>query len=118
MKNLLYILTILVMTLFASCTDDSGSNPEFTSDEIPYIYCNWVQNMTGTVGTEISIKMMISPADGSVTYKWTLDGNTISTDLSLAYTPTEAGTHKLIFEASRNGIINTRTCNLTITNAK
>jgi hypothetical protein len=114
MKNLLYIFTILAMTLFTSCGDDSGSNPEFASDEIPYIYCTWIENLTATVGTPLTVDLLVSPADGSVTYKWTLDGTSISTDRDLNYTPTKAGTYVLRFEATRNGKTNSRQANLTV----
>ena len=114
MKNLKYIL-FLILPLFAfyGCEDDDGSNPGFGEKEIPHIYVTWSENMAYKVGDIVSIEPQISPSDGA-TYKWTLNGEVISTEKDLSYRIPDYLVGVLKFEVTRNEVSNSRTANLLV----
>ena len=62
-----------------------------------------------------STDFLVSPADGSVSVKWLLDGEVIGTAPTLSYTFTQTGSFKLRFEAVRNGTTNFREFTLVVT---
>lgn len=109
-----YIFFSIMILALSACKDDFGNNPVFGDNEIPYIYANYPEKMTGTAGKPIEYSMQVSPADGSVSVKWILDGVVISTTTLLQYTITASGTYILRFEATRNNITNYREYQLTI----
>lgn len=110
-----YIYALIALCLaFASCKDDSADNPAFGEKEIPYIYTNRPATIVAKVGEAIEFPMQVSPSDGSVAVKWTLNGEVIATSTLLQYTVNTAGTYILRFEATRNGIINYREYTLTV----
>ena len=103
-----YIFLILCFLGIAmgSCKDDSASNPTFADDEL-YIYTDMLESVSAIAGTLTEFPILVSPADGSVSVKWLLDGEVIGT------APT--GSFKLRFEAVRNGTTNFREFTLVVT---
>ena len=104
-----YIFLILCFLGIAmgSCKDDSASNPTFADDEL-YIYTDMLESVSAIAGTLTEFPILVSPADGSVSVKWLLDGEVIGTAPTLSYTFTQTGSFKLRFEAVRNGTTNFR----------
>ncbi|NDV78719.1 glycosyl hydrolase family 18 protein [Dysgonomonas sp. 511] len=108
MKTLKYILfVILPLFAFISCENDDGDNPGFADDEVPRIYMDWQQYLTRNVGDVITLSPMVSPSDGA-TYKWTLDGEVISTEKDFSYTITQKMVGLLKFEVTRKEASNSR----------
>ena len=70
-----YIFLILCFLGIAmgSCKDDSASNPTFADDEL-YIYTDMLESVSAIAGTLTEFPILVSPADGSVSVKWLLDG--------------------------------------------
>ena len=97
-----------------SCKDDSASNPTFADDEL-YIYTDMLESVSAIAGTLTEFPILVSPADGSVSVKWLLDGEVIGTAPTLSYTFTQTGSFKLRFEAVRNGTTNFREFTLVVT---
>ena len=95
-----YIFLILCFLGIAmgSCKDDSASNPTFADDEL-YIYTDMLESVSAIAGTLTEFPILVSPADGSVSVKWLLDGEVIGTAPTLSYTFTQTGSFKLRFEA-------------------
>ena len=75
-----YIFLILCFLGIAmgSCKDDSASNPTFADDEL-YIYTDMLESVSAIAGTLTEFPILVSPADGSVSVKWLLDGEVIGT---------------------------------------
>ena len=98
-----YIFLILCFLGIAmgSCKDDSASNPTFADDEL-YIYTDMLESVSAIAGTLTEFPILVSPADGSVSVKWLLDGEV-------------TGSFKLRFEAVRNGTTNFREFTLVVT---
>ena len=73
-----YIFLILCFLGIAmgSCKDDSASNPTFADDEL-YIYTDMLESVSAIAGTLTEFPILVSPADGSVSVKWLLDGEVI-----------------------------------------
>ena len=111
-----YIFLILCFLGIAmgSCKDDSASNPTFADDEL-YIYTDMLESVSAIAGTLTEFPILVSPADGSVSVKWLLDGEVIRTAPTLSYTFTQTGSFKLRFEAVRNGTTNFREFTLVVT---
>lgn len=114
-KYLLICMSLLGLTI-TSCGEESVTDPSFGEKEIPYIYTNRPLEIFYTIGEPAYFDIKVSPNDGTVKCKWLLDGNQISTSVTLDYTFTEeqVGVHDLKFEAERNGIKNSREYILTI----
>lgn len=91
MKTIKYLLIILLpMLALCGCENDDAGNPSFSDNEI-YIYTDWAQEVTGTIGTAFTINITnVSPANDTYTYNWTIDGVTVSTERNLKYIPTVA----------------------------
>ena len=103
-----YIFLILCFLGIAmgSCKDDSASNPTFA---------DMLESVSAIAGTLTEFPILVSPADGSVSVKWLLDGEVIGTAPTLSYTFTQTGSFKLRFEAVRNGTTNFREFTLVVT---
>jgi len=116
MKTLKYfLLIILPLFAFVSCENDDGENPGFADDEVPRIYMDWQTHLTRKVGETISFTPDISPSDGA-SYRWTLDGEVISTEKDLEYKLDRLIMSELKFEVVRKNASNSRMTNLVVTN--
>lgn len=115
MKTLKYLfLTIIPFLAFYSCTSDDADNPDFTNDELPRIFfTSWQEYTSAKVGDVLTYAPNVSPSDGA-TYKWTLDGEVISTEKDLSYAITEEFAGVLQFEVTRYDQVNTRTTNILV----
>jgi len=107
----LFILALMVAGL-ASCKKDEGSNPVFGPDEV-YIYTNST-SFGFTQGTTANIPMLVSPNDGSINFRWSIDGVVISTERDLVYIFTVPGAYRLRFETNRGNFTNFREFSLTV----
>jgi len=115
MKALKYLLIIILpMFAFISCEDDDGENPAFADDETPRIFMDWQEFVTRKVGDVLSYTPNVSPSDGA-TYKWTIDGEVISTEKDLEYKLDRLIMGELRFEVTRNSKTNGRVTNLVVT---
>lgn len=113
MKTLRYlIIAIIPLFAFCGCEDEAG-NPSFGADEIPRIYIEWQEYTARKVGDVLSFKPQVSPSDGA-SYKWTMDGVTISTEKDLEYEITKEMIGVLKFEVVRNDEVNSRTTNVLV----
>lgn len=115
MKALKYIL-LAILPLFAlySCEDDDGSNPFIEDDELR-IHMAWQEHLPQAVGDTVIIDPKVSPADGA-TYKWTLDGEVISTGEVLNFEIKERMVSELKLEVSRNNFTMSRTAMILVPN--
>lgn len=114
MKKTIHILFALLATIIASCSEEYG-NPTFGDDELYIYYSSWAATATVSVGgTYAKNDVVVSPADGSVSCCWTLDGTVISTELAVAHTFPAAGRYELRFEAKRGSAVNSRTVTITV----
>lgn len=108
MKTKYIFLLLSLLWVLGACKDDSAHNPTYGEKEIPYIYTNMPDEITVTAGEPMEFPIKVSPADGSVTMKWTLDGAVIGTSATLQYTINEPGVYALRFEVSLNNVDNFR----------
>ncbi|MCD7936641.1 MAG: hypothetical protein LUG98_07255 [Tannerellaceae bacterium] len=108
MKTTHIFFWLLLLVTAMACKDDSADNPVFGAGEIPYIYSNLPETLNATTAEPLNFSVQISPADGSVSVKWLLDGTVISTTKELGYTVPVAGSYALRLEAERNGKLNYR----------
>lgn len=113
MNKFKYILMVLVGCLCMACEKEVG-NPSFAPDEL-YVYDQTASTLAAVVGEEFAINLIVSPNDGSVECKWTLDGKVIGSSKDLLYTFTTPGTFALRFDATRGGRTLTINYALTVT---
>lgn len=114
MKTIKYFLFALIpLMAFYSCKNDDGNNPGFDDDEVPRIYVEWQQYTARKVGDVVSIKPSVSPSDGA-SYRWTLDGEVLSTEKDLEYKIEKEMIGVLKFEVVRKESSNSRTTNLLV----
>lgn len=113
--NYLYLLLCFISIILGGCKDDAADNPLFGDDEIPYIYTDMLESANAIAGEETEFKVYVSPADEKTAVKWYLDSEVIGTEATLVYTFPEAGTFRLRIEVTRNGLLNYRNFNLTVT---
>ncbi|MDR0865066.1 MAG: hypothetical protein LBO74_09070 [Candidatus Symbiothrix sp.] len=116
MEKLKYIL-ILCLPIFAffGCVDDSADNPEFGEQDIPHIYLDWQASMAYKLGQTMKFEPQVSPSDGA-TYRWTLNGEELSSEKDFSYTLDDfLFNAELKFEVTRNGVSNSRTANILVT---
>lgn len=115
MKTLKYILFIITSLLvFQGCSDDEKNQSVFADDELPRIFMEqWAGTQTVKKGGTVKWNPEVSPSDGA-TYKWTLDGEVISTEKAYEQTFPELGIHELKFEVTRNGVVNSRVAKLLV----
>ena len=107
-----YILVLAAVLLWTGCSYYKG-NPEFDEDEIPYIYCESTGAVNVYAGQPYEVVLVVTPSDGSVQCRWSLDGETIAETSSLsAVAPEEPGQYQLLFEAQRGEQFNTRSFTL------
>lgn len=95
-----------------SCTKQA-ENPKFKEGEV-YIYTNMPSALSASVGVPMTFSMIVSPNDGSVSYRWLLDGEIISDFKDFEYTFYVPGEYELRFEAEKDGVINYRVYKLTV----
>lgn len=116
MKTLNYILFLIAATfMFQACDDHDKSQSFFADDELPRIFMEqWTAIQPVSTGGTIKWAPEISPSDGA-TYKWTYDGQVVSTEKNLNHSVTELGEYELKFEVTRNGVVNSRTTTILVT---
>ena len=106
---------LLLSLLFYGCVSDSADNPAFGEKDLPHIYMTWQTTMAYKLGQTISFQPQVSPSDGA-TYRWTLNGEEIATTKDLSYKLDDfLFDAELKFEATRNGITNSRTATVVVT---
>ncbi len=117
MNRLLYF-ALLSLTALAAASGCSKtiSDPVFDEGEF-YIYSTtWVAENSIPAGSTFSVNdLYVSPADGSVTCCWTLDGEVISNRRTVSCTFNAEGTHELVFTATKDGVSKTRTTSIIVT---
>lgn len=115
MKHLKYILaSLFALCLFSACSDDSVDNPTFAPDEMPVIHMDWAGTYVYKVGDVVKFTAQVSPADGA-TFRWLVNDQVVSETTSIEYTVMDAEPFTLRFEVERNGIVNYRTAQVTVT---
>ncbi len=109
------ILSVIALSVFSSCEDDSADNPAFGSDDIPAIYSTvaWTDGVTVKYENKLSIQPQVSPSDGA-TYEWSIDGVVVSTEKDIDRVMDTPGIYTLKFTAERNGVSNSRTTQLIV----
>ncbi len=117
MKALKYLLfAIIPLFIFSGCENDDADNPVFADNEMPRIFMDWQANLARKLGETLTLSPVVSPSDGA-TYKWTLDGEVISTDRELNYALNEVLVNaELKFEVTRNNISNSRQAEILVVN--
>ena len=107
-----YLLMLTAVCVLAGCSYYKG-NPEFGEDEIPYIYCEQAGAVNVYAGQPYEVVLAVTPSDGSVQCRWTLEGELIAETASLtAVAPEEPGKYGLLFEAVRGEQTNQRSFTL------
>lgn len=114
MKTICKLFCIAAMSAAAGCSK-MVSDPVFDEGEF-YIYCtSWTAAVNVSAGSAFSITdLFVSPADGSVTCRWTLDGEVISNQRTVSCTFNRAGTYSLVFTAEKDGTSKTRSMEITV----
>lgn len=114
MKNItkIYLISILGIMIYSGCKEEA-TNPEFNSTDVPRILTDWQNILTLKLDDSLKLSPQISPSDG-VAYKWTLNGQEVSTDKNFKWKATELGDYELLFTVTRNGITNSRTAQIAI----
>ena len=108
------MLVLTVLFSLVGCAVDEGSDAVFADDEYPKIFfVVWETAVTVEAGEELDYAPVVSPNDGA-TYKWTFGAETIAETKDLQYTPDTPGTYELIFEVTRNGLVSSRTAQVTV----
>lgn len=108
----IYIILLSVFIL-SGCDDDNSGNPSFAADELPKIFMEWSNTFIFDLNEVIKMTPQVSPSDNA-TYKWTVDGKVVSTDIVLEYTVTEKEPFELKFEVERNGKSTSRTAKVEV----
>ncbi|MDR1090321.1 MAG: hypothetical protein LBL79_04525 [Prevotella sp.] len=111
----IFLLLCFIGIAMGSCKDDSADNPVFRDDEAPYIYTDMSDRVSAIAGMPAQYPILVSPADGSTTVTWLLEGQVIGNTPTLSYTFPQPGIFKLRIEAKRNGLLNFREFTLTVT---
>ena len=114
MKILRYICILIACTCFCASCSEKVSNPVFADDETPYIYMDWAATNVCNIGDTLRFTAQVAPSEGTAC-RWLIDGQTMSTGRTLEYEVTSPEPFILRFEAERNGIVNYRTSNVTVT---
>ncbi|MDR0508166.1 MAG: hypothetical protein LBH32_15320 [Dysgonamonadaceae bacterium] len=115
MKQIKYLLALLPLFGFFACVDDSAENPPFGEKDVPHIYVTWQTNMAYKLGQTMTFTPMVSPSDGA-TYRWTLNGEEISTEKDLSYPLNNfLFNAELKFEVTRNSVSNSRKASVLVT---
>ncbi len=107
-----YLLMLAALCVLFGCSYYKG-NPTFDKDEIPYIYCEQAGAVNVYAGQPYEVVLAVTPSDGSVQCRWTLEGGLIAETVSLtAVAPEEPGQYRLMFEAVRGDQSNRRSFTL------
>jgi len=110
MKKYINILasSLLCLFLLTNCEVEEDENPVFESTAVPRIF-GWstANTYTTDIKDSLLLNLQVSPADGA-TYKWIIDGVEVSNELQLKYLFPEAKNYTVKFEATRNGVTNSR----------
>ena len=116
MKKFNWMIAAAVsLALFQACGPEQNG-PSFADDEIPYIYTESNSYISTYTNQPLEIVLFVVPSDGSVSCSWSLDGEVIATTPTLKMTvPDTPGQYALLFTATRNGIVNTRSFKLAVT---
>ncbi len=114
MKIFRYICILIACTCFCASCSEKVSNPVFADDETPYIYMDWAATNVCNIGDTLRFTAQVAPSEGTAC-RWLIDGQTVSTGRTLEYEVTSPEPFILRFEAERNGIVNYRTSNVTVT---
>lgn len=102
-----YMLATFILAFVLTGCEEELKNPTFTDDEIPKIF-GWETNYGTDIEDPIEISVQVSPSD-NVTYRWSLDGEEISTHASFEYLFDDPRAYEIHLEVERNGVTNTRT---------
>lgn len=114
MKKIHFIIAgISALALLQGCTE-KVHDPVFAESEF-YIHADsWAKSTTVKQGKNRVWEVFVSPADGSVKCRWTLDGEVVSNHTSVTLSFNRTGEHELVFTAERNGAVKTRTTAITV----
>lgn len=114
MKTIKY-LSLFILLLFGGCQGEEIGNPTFGDKDVPRIFMAWQEEINTKVGNTLVFSPRISPSDGEISYRWTLNETVLTTDKELTFTPTQAMEDvELRFEVVRNGVMNYRVGTITV----
>ncbi|KAA3440085.1 hypothetical protein FOA19_05305 [Rufibacter hautae] len=110
MKNYINLLLGCFLCLFflTNCEVEDDENPVFESTAVPRIF-GWstANTYTTDISDSLIIDLQVSPAQDA-TFKWFVDGVEVGTGLRFKYLFPEAKDYTIKFEATRNGVTNSR----------
>ncbi len=110
----IHLLLALCAGLFLSCSENCD-DPRFAGDELFIYYSSWADATTLRAGSTYAKRdVVVSPADGSVSCCWKLDGREIARGLAVEHLFADPGVYRLTFEAVRGETVNTRTTTVTV----
>lgn len=113
MKIKKYLSGLLFGLLLISCEAEKVTDPEFGSDEMPYIYMDWASSQVYSKGDTVKFTAQVSPLEGT-DVRWLVDGDVVSTTPSIEYIIENEKGFTLRFEAERGGTVNYREANVAI----
>ncbi|NDV84310.1 glycoside hydrolase family 18 protein [Bacteroides sp. 51] len=114
MKYIHFIYALLIGLILAGCSDDDASNPTFDDDELPKIYMEWASTYVYGLNDVMKYTAIVSP-DDNITCRWLVDGEVVSSGLSVEHQITSPEPFTLRFEVERNGLSSYRTAQVTVT---
>lgn len=108
-KYITWVFSVLLL-FTVSCTNEDANNPELSDTDLKVYFWGEGDNVTGIawegydvlIGESLDIKLQVSPKE-STTVKWVDDvtGEVLSENLEFTYAPTQEGSRRVNFIATR-----------------
>lgn len=108
-KYITWIFSVLLLVT-ASCNKEEASNPDLSDLDLKVYFWGEGDNVTGIawegydvlIGETLDLRLQVSPADETIV-KWVDDetGEVLSDDLEFTYAPTQEGSKRVNFIATR-----------------
>lgn len=114
MKLFRHIGIIAILAAALAACQEKVTNPVFGDDEMPYIYMDWAATFVYGVGDVVKFTAQVAPSDDTAC-RWLVNDEIVSETNTIEYKIETAEPFTLRFEAERNGIVNYRTAQVTVT---